>query len=79
MHAGGADLVNRAQDELERVLIECALEQTGGQRIRAAELLGLGRNTLTRKLKQMSDKESAAAPESKEDEPARRLQAVVRT
>jgi DNA-binding NtrC family response regulator len=37
--------------ELERVLIDCALEQTGGQRIRAAELLGLGRNTLTRKLK----------------------------
>ena len=52
LHAGGIDLVGRAQAELERVLIDCALERTGGQRIKAAELLGLGRNTLTRKLKQ---------------------------
>ena len=51
LNAGGDNLVGRAQAELERVLIDCALEQTGGQRIRAAELLGLGRNTLTRKLK----------------------------
>jgi two-component system nitrogen regulation response regulator GlnG len=49
--SGGGNLVGRAQAELERVLIDCVLEQTGGQRIRAAELLGLGRNTLTRKLK----------------------------
>ncbi len=55
LHSGGENLVGRAQAELERVLIDCALEQTGGQRIRAAELLGLGRNTLTRKLKQRSE------------------------
>jgi two-component system nitrogen regulation response regulator GlnG len=48
--AGGTDLFGRAQEELERVLIDCALDQTGGQRLKAAELLGLGRNTLTRKL-----------------------------
>ena len=48
--SGNADLFGRAQDELERVLIDCALDQTGGQRQKAAELLGLGRNTLTRKL-----------------------------
>ena len=48
--AGGKELHGRAQEELERVLIDCALEQTGGQRQKAAELLGLGRNTLTRKL-----------------------------
>jgi two-component system, NtrC family, nitrogen regulation response regulator GlnG len=77
--AGGEDLVNRAQNELERVLIECALEQTGGQRIRAAELLGLGRNTLTRKLKQMGDTGSAPALESKEGEPPQRFQAAGRT
>ena len=53
--AGGDDLVGRAQAELERVLIDCALQQTGGQRIRAAELLGLGRNTLTRKLRLLGD------------------------
>ena len=48
--AGGTDLLGRAQGELERVLIDCALDQTDGQRQKAAELLGLGRNTLTRKL-----------------------------
>jgi len=53
LSAGGDNLVGRAQAELERVLIDCALEQTGGQRIRAAELLGLGRNTLSRKLKML--------------------------
>ena len=51
--AGGTDLVGRAQAELEQVLIDCALEQTGGQRQKAAGLLGLGRNTLTRKLQKI--------------------------
>ncbi len=54
LSAGGTDLVGRAQGELERVLIECALEQTGGQRQKAAELLGLGRNTLTRKIQKIN-------------------------
>ena len=48
--SGNSDLFGRAQEEMERVLIDCALDQTGGQRQKAAELLGLGRNTLTRKL-----------------------------
>jgi len=56
LSSGGTDLFSRAQDELERVMIDCALEQTGGQRQKAAELLGLGRNTLTRK-KQKFDRE----------------------
>jgi len=51
--SGTTNLVGLAQGELERVLIECALEQTGGQRQKAAELLGLGRNTLTRKLQKI--------------------------
>lgn len=55
--SGNTDLFGRAQDELERALIDCALDQTGGQRQKAAELLGLGRNTLTRKL-QKFDAES---------------------
>jgi two-component system nitrogen regulation response regulator GlnG len=53
--AGSTDLFSRAQSELERVLIEAALDQTGGQRQKAAELLGLGRNTLTRKLQKFDD------------------------
>jgi two-component system nitrogen regulation response regulator GlnG len=51
--SGGTDLFGRAQAEMERVLIDCALEHTGGQRQKAAELLGLGRNTLTRKLQKL--------------------------
>jgi two-component system nitrogen regulation response regulator GlnG len=63
--AGRADLFGRAQEELERVLIDCALDQTGGQRQKAAELLGLGRNTLTRKLQKIESERDAgeAAPD----------------
>ena len=62
---GGTDLVGRAQAELEGVLIECALEQTGGQRQKAAGLLGLGRNTLTRKIQKInSQREPPAARRS---------------
>jgi two-component system nitrogen regulation response regulator GlnG len=55
--AGETGLLERAQTELERVLIDCALEQTGGQRQKAAGLLGLGRNTLTRKLQKFDAEE----------------------
>lgn len=37
----------------ERVMIETALKQTAGRRRDAAELLGWGRNTLTRKIKEL--------------------------
>jgi two-component system nitrogen regulation response regulator GlnG len=36
----------------EKILIEEALLFTKGRRIEAAEMLGLGRNTLTRKVKE---------------------------
>jgi two-component system nitrogen regulation response regulator GlnG len=57
--SGGTDLFGRAQAELERVLIDCALNQTGGQRQKAAELLGLGRNTLTRKLQKIGGEQNS--------------------
>jgi len=37
--------------QFERVLLSTALTMTHGRKQRAAELLGWGRNTLTRKLK----------------------------
>jgi two-component system nitrogen regulation response regulator GlnG len=40
----------RAAAQLEQALIEVALEHTQGRKAEAAELLGWGRNTLTRKL-----------------------------
>ena len=37
----------------ERTLIERSLETTGGRRIEAAQLLGIGRNTITRKIQEL--------------------------
>jgi len=42
-----------AQPRLERILIEAALRRTGGRRQDAARLLGWGRNTLTRKIRDL--------------------------
>ncbi|HET6604886.1 MAG TPA: nitrogen regulation protein NR(I) [Xanthomonadaceae bacterium] len=43
-------LYAHALERFEQVLLEAALAATGGHRQRAAERLGVGRNTLTRKL-----------------------------
>ena len=47
---GHEELHARASTELERVLFDAALRAHGGHRQNAAQALGLGRNTLTRKL-----------------------------
>jgi len=41
-------------ERVERILIHSALRRTGGRRQEAARLLGWGRNTLTRKIKDLS-------------------------
>jgi len=46
-------LLDAAQPQFERVLIRTALKRTQGHRQEAAKLLGWGRNTLTRKLKEL--------------------------
>lgn len=48
--AGDEGLHAEARARLDRVLLEAAMEHTGGRRSEAATRLGLGRNTLTRKL-----------------------------
>ena len=48
--AGTPALHGLASERLERVLFEAALSATDGHRQQAAQRLGLGRNTLTRKL-----------------------------
>ncbi|WP_225562872.1 nitrogen regulation protein NR(I) [Rhodanobacter sp. DHG33] len=45
-----ADIHARAREALDRVLLEAALAAHGGHRQNAAAALGVGRNTLTRKL-----------------------------
>jgi two-component system nitrogen regulation response regulator GlnG len=47
---GDANVHETLRARFDRVLLETALEHTGGHRQHAAELLGLGRNTVTRKL-----------------------------
>lgn len=46
-------LLEVAMPKFERILIETALKHTGGRRRDASELLGWGRNTLTRKIKEL--------------------------
>ena len=55
LNEGNTDILQMATPEFERVLIEVALEHTRGRKGEAAELLGWGRNTLTRKLKQIDN------------------------
>jgi len=51
--AGGPRLLAQALPRVERVLFEAALRRSGGNRLQAARLLGCGRNTLSRKLKEL--------------------------
>ncbi len=48
------NILETLEPEFERILIETALEHTGRRKIEAARLLGWGRNTLTRKLKDLN-------------------------
>ncbi|MDC9603660.1 nitrogen regulation protein NR(I) [Xenorhabdus griffiniae] len=50
---GKTDLLADALPLLERTLLNCALEYTNGHKQEAARLLGWGRNTITRKLKEL--------------------------
>ncbi len=51
--SGKTPLLDEALPAFERILIDAALQHTGGRRQDAARLLGWGRNTLTRKLKEL--------------------------
>ncbi|MEM1229216.1 MAG: nitrogen regulation protein NR(I) [Pseudomonadota bacterium] len=53
-------LLDIALPEFERIVIEAALAHTGGRKRDAAELLGWGRNTLTRKLADLETREQAS-------------------
>jgi two-component system nitrogen regulation response regulator GlnG len=47
---GEANVMDALARQFERVVISQALMHTGGRRIEAATLLGIGRNTITRKI-----------------------------
>jgi two-component system nitrogen regulation response regulator GlnG len=61
---GGKGLHTEINAAFERLLIEVALAHTGGRKQDAAKLLGWGRNTLTRKLKELGMTEGEEEDES---------------
>ncbi|MFO1286876.1 MAG: nitrogen regulation protein NR(I) [Rubrivivax sp.] len=54
LEAGEADVWQTLSDLFEGCLITTALDSTRGRRIEAAVKLGIGRNTLTRKIKELA-------------------------
>jgi two-component system nitrogen regulation response regulator GlnG len=50
---GGLPLLDVAMPRFESIVIRAALRRTGGRKREAAELLGWGRNTLTRKIAEL--------------------------
>ena len=53
LKAGESRILDRLVPEFERLALEAALQKTAGRKKDAANLLGWGRNTLTRKLKEI--------------------------
>ena len=53
LQQGKHHILRQAVPMFERAMIEVALAQTQGRKRDAAELLGWGRNTLTRKMKDL--------------------------
>lgn len=53
LKAGEQDILSEAVPEFERVMLQAAMDFTGNHKQESAKLLGWGRNTLTRKLKEL--------------------------
>jgi two-component system nitrogen regulation response regulator GlnG len=59
LDAGTQRLLDTAVPEVERILIRVALRKADGLKQEAAKLLGWGRNTLTRKMKELGMEDAA--------------------
>ena len=57
LNAGESNILEKLNPEFERILLQAALTHTGGRKQEAALKLGWGRNTLTRKLKELGIEE----------------------
>jgi two-component system nitrogen regulation response regulator GlnG len=53
LNRGEQNIIETRTNTFEKILITKALEHTGGKRIEAATQLGMGRNTLTRKIQEL--------------------------
>ncbi|MBI2320385.1 MAG: nitrogen regulation protein NR(I) [Betaproteobacteria bacterium] len=56
---GESNIMESLARDFERTLINKALARTGGRRIEAANLLGIGRNTITRKIAELGIEDNA--------------------
>ena len=59
LHSKHTAILDQALPAFERVMIEAALKHTGGRKRDASLMLGWGRNTLTRKIKELGMESSA--------------------
>ena len=64
---GQSSLLDSAVPSFERIMIETALKHTAGRRRDAAVLLGWGRNTLTRKIKELGMKVDGAEEDDSDE------------
>ncbi len=62
LRRGESGIMDALAREFEKTLIVKALQHTGGRRIEAATLLGIGRNTITRKIAELGIEEKHAPP-----------------
>jgi two-component system nitrogen regulation response regulator GlnG len=60
---GETGILDALSRQFERALITKALERTAGRRIEAANLLGMGRNTITRKIQELGIEDDKSAPD----------------
>jgi two-component system, NtrC family, nitrogen regulation response regulator GlnG len=66
---GDTGILDALGRQFERALITRALARTGGRRIDAANLLGMGRNTITRKIQELGIEDKAEKPDGSGTEP----------
>ncbi|MEK9932965.1 MAG: helix-turn-helix domain-containing protein, partial [Methylophilaceae bacterium] len=55
---GEENIYSNLINEAEKIIIEQALKQTKNRKIDAAKILGIGRNTITRKIKELLEKKA---------------------
>ena len=65
LNRGEQGIMERMTQDFERTLIAKALQHTAGRRIEAAQLLGIGRNTLTRKIQELGMENDGAKEPAK--------------
>jgi two-component system nitrogen regulation response regulator GlnG len=54
LESGAPDIWDQLSRSFEACLIRAALSNTRGRRIEAAQKLGIGRNTITRKIQELA-------------------------